>query len=604
MSAVGQILDDSTHLVYGPGTTRYLKEENILYNDITFTSLDTSAINEHRWSLVEQSEYKKQDLGVSGTASRDIYLHLPNVIGARSGFTAYRPYFRSIDEFRYYDTKSPYSRIGAAIGGRNRTRVNVGFNRSDSSNFNIGIDYFNTNSDKQVSSKGKNDRLVRDEGYDAYLLYFTKNRRYLVMGNFSRLKTEAVEQGGIDTLTSEFGYFDRDASVYLANASTMYKIRNWHLYHHFRVNDGLQIYQIFNRSYELSTFNDSNPAGEDYFDKFYINSKVTADTSVFETISFENGFKGSLGPLFYSAYYKYRNYTFHYGWGEEDTLDFAANKPAQDGVEHYVGGRIRYTFSPEYLVTGGIDFNLNGNQRLWGTVKFKGLEGKFVTQQYVPTFMERAYLGNHDAWINNFKNIKALQVDGGYTFTFLENSFIKPEATFTTLTDYVYYNKEATPTQLLGNSSILTLGAKFRVEPLKHFYIEGEGLYTTIGSDSTEVFPIPELMANLNIYMHNISYGGSLDWQIGIDNHWKSDYFAPDYRVSTSQFFIQDTFNVPAFLISDFYINIKVGHAYVFFKFNNIVSAFSPDKETYFAAPNYIGKRTAIDYGFYWMFFD
>ncbi|VAW29614.1 hypothetical protein MNBD_BACTEROID06-220, partial [hydrothermal vent metagenome] len=130
----------------------------------------------------------------------------------------------------------------------------------------------------------------------------------------------------------------------------------------------------------------------------------------------------------------------------------------------------------------------------------------------------------------------------------------------------------------------------------------GEGLYSTVGGDSTEVFPLPKIMANLNIYLHGINFGGNLDWQIGIDNHWKSDYFAPDYRVSTNQFFIQDRFNVEAFLISDFYVNVKLGHAFVFFKLNNLIDVFT--QETYFAAPNYVGKRSLVDFGFYWMFFD
>lgn len=601
-SVNAQILDDSTKLVYGPATTHYLKEENILYNNLTFTDLDTSVVNSHRWSRVEKEEYKMQDLGVSGTAIRSIYPQLPVIIGARPGFSVYSPYYRPVSSFKYFDTKSPYSKIDVAIGGRNRTVVDVGFNRSDSSNFNIGIDYFNTNSDKQVSSKGKNDRLVRDEGYDAYLVYFTKNRRYLVMGNFSRLKTQAVDQGGIDTLSTDVGFFDRDASVFLANASSEYLKRTFHLYHQFRVNDGLQAYQVFDRSYERSSFDDSDPESENYFDRFYINEDVTADTSVFETITLENGVKGTLGPLFYSGYYKYRIYTFHYGWGDADTLDFANQKPSQDGIEHYIGGRVRYTFNPEYKLTGGIDFNLNGNQRLWGEIDFKGLKGKFVTQQYEPTYMEQAYLGNHDYWVNDFKTIKALQIDGSYTLPFQSYSFLKPEVTFTTYTDYVYYDKQAQPQQIPGSSSILTLGASFRVEPFKHFFLEGEGLYTTIGGDSTHVFPIPELMANLNVYYHNVLFNGNLDMQIGFDNHWKSDYFAPDYRVSTNQYFIQDYFEAPSYIISDFYLNIKLGHAYVFFKFNNLVDAFT--KETYFAAPNYVGKRALVDYGFVWMFFD
>ena len=597
-----QLLDDSTKVVYGPSTTRYLKEGDILYNNVTFTNLDTSVVNSHRWSKIEKEEYKMQDLGVSGTAIRSMYPKLPRIIGARPGFSAYTLYYKPVRDFRYYDTKSPYSKIKAAIGGRNRTRVDVGFNRSDSSNFNIGIDYSNTNSDKQVNSQGKNDRLVKNEGYDAYLVYFTKKRRYLVMGNFSRMKTQAVDQGGIDTLNAEIGYFDRDASVFLANASSEYLKRTYHLYHQFRVNDGFQLYQIFDRSYEYSSFNDTSPESEDYFNNFYISNDVTSDTSVFETISLENGVKGTIGPLFYSGYYKYRNYTFHYEWGEEDTLDFVNQKPSQDGIEHYLGGRVRYTFTPQYMLTGGIDFNLNGNQRLWGEINFKGLQGKFVTQQYEPTFMERAYLGNHDYWVNDFKTIKALQIDGSYTLPFQKASYVKPEATFTNYADYVYYDMEAKPQQIPGNASVLTLGAKFKVEPLKNFFLEGEGLYTTVAGDSAQAFPIPEIMANLNIYYHTILFNGNLDLQVGFDNHWKSDYFAPDYSVTTNQYFIQDYFNVPSFLISDVYINVKLGHAYVFLKFNNLIDAFT--KETYFAAPNYVGKRALVDYGFYWMFFD
>ncbi len=603
LASQAQILDDSTKLVYGPNTTRYIKEDNVLYNDLTFTVIDTSSINTHRWSMPEKTEYQMQDLGISGTAIRNIYYKVPYLIGARSGYSAYVPYYKSIHDFRYYDTKSPYSRIGAAIGGRNRTYVDVGFNRSDSSNFNIGLDYFNTNSDKQYSTKGRTDRLVRNEGFDAYLVYFTPNRKYLVMGNFSRLKTTAAEQGGIDESNSPEGVFDRNAKAFLENSNSEYLKKTYHLYHQYSVNKGLQAYQIFDRSYDKTKFfNNDLTSDLSYFDTTYFSNSVTNDSTIFETFSIENGIKGDLGPLFYSAHYRYRIYTFTYGAGDSDTLNFRNTKPAQDGIEHYIGGRVRYNFTPDYQLYGGIDFNLNGNQKLWGKVRFKGLEGNFVTQQYEASFMERAYLGNNDYWVNNFKTIKAIQIDGSYTHKLKNASYLKPTIAFSSFTDYVYYNKEAVPVQLNGTNTILTVGAKFLINPARNLYIEGEGLYSTVGGDSTQVFPLPKIMANLNIYLHGINFGGNLDWQIGIDNHWKSDYFAPDYRVSTNQFFIQDRFNVEAFLISDFYVNVKLGHAFVFFKFNNLIDVFTG--ETYFAAPNYVGKRSLVDFGFYWMFFD
>ncbi len=601
--ASAQILDDSTKLVYGPHSTRYIEEDNVIYNDITFTVIDTSSINTHRWSKPEKSQYHTQDLGVSGTALRNIYYTMPYLIGVRSGYSVYVPYYKSIHDFKYYDTKSPYSRIRAAIGGRNRTVVDVGFNRSDSSNFNIGLDYFNYNSDKQVSSKGRNDRLVKNEGFDAYLAYFTNNRKYIVMANFSRMKTNAVDQGGIDTLGTNLGYFDRDAKVRLANASSEYLKRTYHLYHQFSFNQAFQLFQVADRSYEYSKFTDAdlNTDGS-YFDTTYFSTEATNDSTFFETFSLENGIKGSLGPLFYSAHYRYRRYTFTWGTGDSDTLNFKNQKPAGDGIEHYIGGRVRYNFGDDYQLYGGLDFNLNGNQKLWGKLRFKNLLANFTTQQYEATYLEKAYLGNHDYWVNDFKTIKALQVDGSYRLPMKKIGFVTPELSFTTVTDYVYYNKKAVPTQIDGTTALLTAGAKLQINPAKLLYIEAEGLYTTVNGTTTEAFPVPQVIANLNVYLHGINFNGHLDWQTGLDNHWKSDYFAPDYRVSTNQFFIQDRFNVPAYLITDFYANVKVGRAYVFFKFNNILGAFT--KETYFAAPDYVGKRSLVDYGFSWMFFD
>jgi ABC-type transport system involved in multi-copper enzyme maturation permease subunit len=113
-----QILDDSTKLVYGPNTTKYITEDNILYNDLKFTVIDTSAINSHRWSKPEKTEYKMQDLGVSGTAIRNIYYKLPDIIGARSGYSAYVPYYKSIKDFRYYDTNPPIPELGQLLGGK------------------------------------------------------------------------------------------------------------------------------------------------------------------------------------------------------------------------------------------------------------------------------------------------------------------------------------------------------------------------------------------------------------------------------------------------------------------------------------------------------
>ena len=596
-----QILDDSTKLVYGPSTTRYIYKDQLKYNDLYFTSVDTSIIDIHRYTTTEISDYLLQDLGVIGTATRNIYNSIPTSIGARSGFYVYEPFFLPPEEFRYFDTKSPYSRIGAAIGGGGRSRVDVGFNRSDSSNFNIGIDYNRVISDKQTHSSGKHDRLTDSEGYDIYMVYFTPNRKYLALTNFSRNKNTVEDQGGIDTSNGQ-SYFDEDASVFLENAKSEYLRRNYHFYHQFHVDSALQFYQSYDWSFASAKFRIEDLGTDaDYFTQFNYSTDSTTDQNNFVTNTLETGVKGSLGKLFYLGYYKIRGFNFIYGQAESPILNFKTDKPETKGVEHYIGGTIRIQLNRQYKLTSSIDFNFNGNQKLTADLLAKNFGIRFLLQQHSPSYIEQAYLGNHDFWITDFKNIKILELEGGYNQK-VGRSFIRPKLNFSTITDYVYFNKEAIPEQINGTTTIIRPGLDFSVNIFKHFYISGNAEYNMVSGSTTEAFPIPDLMLNFNIFYHRFLFQNNLELQAGLDNHWKSDYFASDYQVSTHQYFIQDRFNVSSYLISDIYLNIKLGHAYVFAKFNNLLQAFTG--EGYFAAPHYIGKRPLFDFGFYWQFYD
>ena len=601
-SGFAQILDDTTQLVYGPETTQYLYEHNIKFNDRYFTPVDTAIFNLHRFTTTEVSNYMLQDLGVVGTANRNMYYTPPTQIGARSGFMVYQSFFVPPEEFRYYDTKSPYSRIGAALGGKARSRVDVGFNRSDSSNFNIGIDYNRIASDKQNASLGRFDRLADSEGYDIYLLYHTRNNRYLVLTNFSRNRTTVVDQGGIDT-TAGFDYFDDDAKVFLKNAKSEFLKRNFHFYHQYLPDSGIQFYQSFDRTFESSRFRNENLAEDiDYFDQYIFSTDTTGEENTFLTNTLETGIKGSLGKLFYLAYYKLRSFDFQYQWADSDTLNFRTLKPETEGIEHYLGGTVRIQLNRKYKLSGTVDFNLNGNQRITGDLLAKNFDVRFLLQQHAPSFVERAYLGNHDYWINDFRTIKTLDVEGGYVQR-VGRSYLRAKGRFATVTDYVYFGTDAQPYQTDGTTTILTPGIDFSINFYNHFYISGLVDYNLISGQNPEAMPVPPLMINLNVFYHNLLFNDNLELQFGFDNHWKSDYFAPDYQVSTNQFHIQDYWNIENFLIMDVYLNIKLDHAFVFAKVNNLVKALNRG-EGYFVAPNYVGKRTLFDFGFYWMFYD
>ena len=88
----------------------------------------------------------------------------------------------------------------------------------------------------------------------------------------------------------------------------------------------------------------------------------------------------------------------------------------------------------------------------------------------------------------------------------------------------------------------------------------------------------------------------------GIEMHWKSEYYAPAYDVTTRQFYAQNFFAAPAFPLVDVFFNAKIKKARIFLKYHNLVQLFT--KEGYLPTPFYIGQKNVVDFGFDWSFYD
>ena len=76
IKVVAQILDDSTELVYGPTTTKYIFEQDILNDDIQYFNVDTTISSFEKQSFVEKNDHKYQDLGGLGTALFPVFMCL------------------------------------------------------------------------------------------------------------------------------------------------------------------------------------------------------------------------------------------------------------------------------------------------------------------------------------------------------------------------------------------------------------------------------------------------------------------------------------------------------------------------------------------------
>lgn len=599
-ASLGQILDDSTELVYGPETTRYTYEQNIKFNREMYYNVDTLLDGFHRFSLVDRYKNKLQNLGNIGTANQSIFFEGPDVIGATSGFNAYDLYFKGPEDFKYYDTKSPYTRLYAVIGGNDRSMVDVDFSRNINPRWNAGVSYSSVTANKQVGTTGDpDDRNTRSIAYSIFTRFQTKDSAYQVLANFSRLGHAVKESGGIlpgeqDVIPDDLFDYE-DENVRLNSAESKEVRTNYHIYHQYKLTDFVQLFHAFDRTRQRVAFVDfplSSPGDGAFYDMILIDPDTTNERSKFRLIQNQVGVKGNIGPLFYSLYVKRRDVKFIYTY-----LD-----PVGYETENFGGFDVRYDLnSLTYLDVFG-EYELSGNYKFGARIRSNFLTASYTRYKYEPTYIQQRYFGNHDEWYNDFKSAQADVLKGAIN---VDLPFIKisPFISLSNVNDHIYYNTEAEPEQVGGTAQIISPGVDVHIDFLENFHFDNSATYTKVTGPAADIFRMPELFIISTFYYTNFLFNDKLQVRIGVDMHYQTAYFADDYDPVLMQFHLQNNFEIPEYVMADFFVNFKVKSARIFLKYTNISEAAGINPG-YFPTPFYTGQRGTFDLGISWQFYD
>ncbi|MEQ9414752.1 MAG: putative porin, partial [Cyclobacteriaceae bacterium] len=186
-----QVVDDSTRNVYGPHTTKWITEEDLFFDRNNYQAVDTSIRNYHRWNYVNRLNNTYKDLGNVGTPLFPIFPVLEGSIGVSTGFQVYDQYFLT-EEPKYFDTKSPYTRMQIIWGGQGRAMTRIEFSRNINERWNFGFNYRPILVDKQILRASKGDRQTISHYYDAYTAYRSENNKYQVLFNYRRMRHSVV----------------------------------------------------------------------------------------------------------------------------------------------------------------------------------------------------------------------------------------------------------------------------------------------------------------------------------------------------------------------------------------------------------------------------
>jgi hypothetical protein len=598
------IIDDSTKNVYGPTTSRYFYESDFFRNDFQLRTIDTTALNFHRFNYVQRYNNFYQDLGNIGTAIRPIFTEVTETIGATSGFTSYDLYWNT-EAVKYYNTKSPFASVQWVLGGKGRSYAHFTFNRNINPRWNIGFDYRILQMDKITARQQKGDRAVRSNYFDIFTSYQSKDSTYSLFLNARRDFIQALENGGVKT-DENFKYselFEKQGiSTWLTEAESNDKRGAIHLFHQVNFASGFQLYHIADLYRQINRFNDEDPENE-YYDFIVVDSAQTNDRTELKSFRNEVGVKGSLFKLFYNGYAAFRKYNIDYKYIYEDNFYLETEK-----WETYVGGRIGLQLDSLVQVKGWAEWMLDDRYIIQGSIKTKWFEASAKRSVSTPAFLPQAYRGSHDLWINYFENVQGTEFKGNLIYESRVFS-IYPGVRFATFKNFIFMKEDTAatgqrvlPYQTSGYQTWASPELNLSLTLFKHLTIKGQGIYTRILENSDDAMQYPELFVNAQVAYADIWFNGNLDFQFGVDTHWKSSYYAPNYDVTSQQFYTQQRYLAPAFPIIDIFLNARIKRARIFVKYNNALMTFMNYGNV--PTPFYPGIQNIIDFGFDWSFFD
>ena len=623
----GSIIDDSTKVIYGPKSTRFVLEDDIFNNRRKLYTLDTTMDEVHRFTYVQRSQNLYQDLGELGTPIRPVFLQVPQQLGAQSGFYVFNPYAYQTLDVKYYNTKSPFTDMYIALGGHSQNILRFDMAQNINPRWNVGFDVQRFTSQKQFGTSGTNDNyklLAQNWGVVLHTNYRSKNDKYTLLAHFINMNHVLDEQGGVvpgqtaDGATIIYNY--TGDSQLRSGSSTLHgphgwEIRNnWHIYHQYVLDKGFQLYHRFDYQTQKNFYQD---------DTLQLNQSITlpdstvkrfypgtlGDTSHIEHHTrfrlFENqvGIKGVSqfkGASFnYRAYLRIRNYKQdnQYNVSRSDSSQYTINR-----TETFLGGWIGYYF-PDSLsrITAEAEFGANTKGNV--VYRFQGqFDSKWLTAGYSaittnPTLKQERFQSILFQWNNTFKLPTTNHAYGKFNLRY-KNFRLEPGLDYYLLTNYIYFDEKAAPQQVDGSFSMLRTGLGYHLQFGK-FLISGQGYYTV--QSRTDVLRTPPFFMNTRL-QYEFLYAKVLYIQTGIDLHYKSPYYADAYMPVTQQFYIQNRQQVEGYVLADLYANLRINRTRLFVKLTHVnQGVFQPG---YFVAPDFLQVRRGFAFGVDWYLFD
>ncbi|GHA58677.1 Putative porin [Pontibacter akesuensis] len=622
-AAVAQIIDDSTRLLYSPKTTLELYERNVLEGDYTELPIDTSLNNmqNERYWFNDTTFY--QHLGNVGTAATPMLFQMPDKIGVRLGKNIFDRYAYDPQRINYYNTRSPYTHLYYVQGGRGEQTFEALHTRNINPRWNFGLAYQILSADQQIgpaSQDRRNKGFLDNQAVKLFTHYRSENEKYDLFFNYTFMKVEQIETGGIrpgedDNVQADIAGYQQE-NVNLTQAANEESRNNLHLTHIYRVaKENLKAYHTLDYYRQRNEYSDNDiPSylldGKSYlYPNFYYSKERTEDATAYKELENTVGMTGNNRLSSYKAYMRVRNSSILYSVldsieGLPDTVRAKGNyfqtlTSESSYNQVFLGGSIRLFYKELAELTGNAEYQLAGDYKIKGMARLGGAYGSLERVLYTPSLVQRYMLSNHYKWDDDRSNMVIDRIEAGINQRIGKRQYFKFNANYTNIKRWVFFNERAQPERAGENQRFWggLLSHNINFGPV-HF----ENFVSYTNTDEADKVIIPEWLWDSKVYIEGPLFKGALYTQLGLHGTINSDYYAYGYMPVTQQFFVQNDFQVQAYPVVDVFVNADIKTINVFLKMSHI--NYGLTEPVNFITPYYPGMRRSFVFGVQWRFFD
>lgn len=529
----------------------------------------------------------------------------------------YLPYMNTIENNKFYNTKSPFSNIYYLSGGSNyHEEEQISFlftaNANKDLNFGTKLDYIYTRGEYQNTAA----KRFAGSFFGSY-----NGERYKAHGLISFNNLNNFENGGIKDTNYISGNIVYPAANIPVNIKA-YSSFKWNQFFYtqqyslgifrkeMKGRDTLEVYVPVTKFFHTIRLDDMSkkyyePAIEkEFYENTFGTSDYTYDSIAFQiltnrfTISMEEEFNKWM-DFGLKAYIENRTQRYSLG---SDTVrnDYWQSNTSIGGMLAKESGRVfKYNLLADLVLIGphagdmSLSAKIGGYFRLWRDSVTIEAHGSTLSES--PGVFEEKYSSSHMIWDQSLEKVNRTRLGGRFA---IPTRQLDLSVNIENIYKPIYFQGLSAPIQFAGNVQLLTADLS-KVFKAGKFALDARAVYQL--SSNQSVIPLPLLSAHLNLYYDDIWFK-VLSMQMGVDAKYHSLYYAPSFNPSIGKFVVQNSVQIGNYPYVTVYLNAHLKRTRFFAEMSHINQMFMQGK--YYAMPYYPYNPSVFKMGLSWNFYD